>query len=263
MATKGSFTQCYVCSCATVDEHGSFDICPVCFWEDDGFAELDTPNDGPNGELSISQARDNFQKFGVARIQDLEYVRPLMEEELVRGLPPADEIAHCQKKARQKYGLDKKHAGQIEELAIIILRLKIDLEAVLGSKNVAQFFDFDVKALSLTTKFDNDSLNLTVDLGCNAWVSYFYSARNYSNYSEGVIMEGATLKDISDEIYEVLTEFLKYDTYRIDKYAGKKLVSSKLKTATGSIVDNRAFRPLIRKQKVQICYIAPLKEYFQ
>jgi hypothetical protein len=43
-----------------------FQICPVCFWEDDGQDDHDAEaiRGGPNYELSLSQARRNFAKFG-------------------------------------------------------------------------------------------------------------------------------------------------------------------------------------------------------
>jgi hypothetical protein len=74
---------CQVCGNYTISEHGSCDICPVCFWEDDGL--YDDPNEvwgGPNYELSLTQARKNYQEFGAICKRILEHVRTPEQSEL-------------------------------------------------------------------------------------------------------------------------------------------------------------------------------------
>jgi hypothetical protein len=55
--------QCACCDYFTLTE-GHWEICPVCFWEDDGLG-LSAPDEvsGPN-HISLRQARANFQAFG-------------------------------------------------------------------------------------------------------------------------------------------------------------------------------------------------------
>lgn len=58
--------RCPCCGFATLNEQSSFDICVICWWEDDG---QDDPHAGevwcgPNGELSLSVARANFRDHG-------------------------------------------------------------------------------------------------------------------------------------------------------------------------------------------------------
>ena len=65
-------------------ERSSDDICPSCFWEDDGQDDVDTDDirGGPNRLLSLTQARHNFRTFGAC-------------DERVKGLvrrPNTDEI---------------------------------------------------------------------------------------------------------------------------------------------------------------------------
>lgn len=57
--------QCPCCDYITLAERGSYEICPVCFWEDDGqdLDELDEPS-GPNHGLTLRQGRDNFMALG-------------------------------------------------------------------------------------------------------------------------------------------------------------------------------------------------------
>ena len=56
---------CPCCGFPTLSERGGYDICILCNWEDDGQDDKDADAvlGGPNGDLSLTQARDNFQKF--------------------------------------------------------------------------------------------------------------------------------------------------------------------------------------------------------
>ena len=61
----------YACPCCgfrTLDELSAWDICPVCWWEDDGQdgQEADKVRGGPNSNLSLTQARANFIKHGIS-----------------------------------------------------------------------------------------------------------------------------------------------------------------------------------------------------
>lgn len=62
---------------------GNYDICPVCFWEDDP-VQLARPDyaGGANG-VSLNQARANYRQFGAVAASALGYVRK----------PKADELA--------------------------------------------------------------------------------------------------------------------------------------------------------------------------
>ncbi|TDB84637.1 hypothetical protein E1264_23975 [Actinomadura sp. KC216] len=62
----GRAFPCPCCGYLTLDSRGNFDICDVCFWEDDGQDEhdADVVRGGPNGALSLTQARRNFAQIG-------------------------------------------------------------------------------------------------------------------------------------------------------------------------------------------------------
>lgn len=83
-AKEGVKYRCPCCGYKTLDERGGYDICPVCFWEDDGQddADADTIRGGPNGRLSLTQARENYQKIGACEERFLKDVRPPLPEEL-------------------------------------------------------------------------------------------------------------------------------------------------------------------------------------
>lgn len=67
----------------TLHSRGAYDICPVCFWEDDGQDEHDADEirGGPNGNLSLTAARENFARFGASSGDVVPHVRkPLPDE---------------------------------------------------------------------------------------------------------------------------------------------------------------------------------------
>lgn len=74
--------SCPCCGFLTVSEPpGSYEICPVCNWEDDlvQFKNIDFRG-GANKE-SLREARENFKKFGASDLRFLGDVRgPLPEE---------------------------------------------------------------------------------------------------------------------------------------------------------------------------------------
>lgn len=57
---------CPCCHYLTIEEPAGYEICPVCFWEDDGQGDEDAREirGGPNGSMSLCSARDNFARFG-------------------------------------------------------------------------------------------------------------------------------------------------------------------------------------------------------
>ena len=70
--------RCPCCGYKTLSERGEFEICAVCFWEDDGQDDddADEVHGGPNGDLSLTQGRANYVKFGASLEQNLPHVRP-------------------------------------------------------------------------------------------------------------------------------------------------------------------------------------------
>jgi len=76
--------RCPCCGFKTNGERGSYEICAVCFWEDDGQDDhnADEVLGGPNGDLSLTVARANYRAFGASRKQDLPHVRPPLPKEM-------------------------------------------------------------------------------------------------------------------------------------------------------------------------------------
>lgn len=75
--------ECPCCGYITLPERGGFDICEVCFWEDDGQDDRDADEvrGGPNGDLSLVEARQNFRRIGASSKSALPHVRRPREGE--------------------------------------------------------------------------------------------------------------------------------------------------------------------------------------
>ncbi|GLW95403.1 CPCC family cysteine-rich protein [Actinokineospora globicatena] len=74
---------CPCCGYLTLGERGGGQICAVCFWEDDGqdVHDADEVRGGPNGDLSLTQARRNFTDLGASSAEWLGTVRPPRADE--------------------------------------------------------------------------------------------------------------------------------------------------------------------------------------
>ena len=70
--------QCPCCKFRTLEELGVHEICPVCFWQDDGQDEHDAEvvRGGPNSDLSLRLAQANYARFGAVEERFCKHVRP-------------------------------------------------------------------------------------------------------------------------------------------------------------------------------------------
>jgi hypothetical protein len=74
---------CPCCGYLTLDHeaNGSYDLCPVCFWEDD-FQQLEDPTyRGGANVPSLEEARRNFLVFGAMEERFRGNVRPPFPDE--------------------------------------------------------------------------------------------------------------------------------------------------------------------------------------
>jgi hypothetical protein len=80
-ATK--FYRCPCCGFKTLCGRGYFELCPVCYWEDDGQDEPDKDRalGGPN-KVSLSTARENFKRLGAMEERLRRHVRPPTPDEI-------------------------------------------------------------------------------------------------------------------------------------------------------------------------------------
>ena len=65
MISEGTH-RCPCCDYFTLQGRGQYEVCPVCYWEDDG-TQLDALDDVSNANhVSLRTARMNFQSIGAA-----------------------------------------------------------------------------------------------------------------------------------------------------------------------------------------------------
>ncbi|BCN29554.1 CPCC family cysteine-rich protein [Anaeromicropila herbilytica] len=76
--------RCPCCGYYTFDEkpNGSYDICEVCFWEDDPIQFDDETYEGGANHVSLLQAKCNFVEYGACERTMLSYVRKPNKDEL-------------------------------------------------------------------------------------------------------------------------------------------------------------------------------------
>jgi hypothetical protein len=69
---------CQCCGCLTLseDDRGSYEICPICFWEDDYVQNRDPDFRGGANVPSLNEARRNYARFGAIEERWLPNVRP-------------------------------------------------------------------------------------------------------------------------------------------------------------------------------------------
>ncbi len=77
-------SRCACCGYRTIEACADYEICPVCFWEDDGQGDddADEVRHGPNHETSLTEARRNFREFGACSRHFLQHVRQPKPDEL-------------------------------------------------------------------------------------------------------------------------------------------------------------------------------------
>lgn len=61
---------------------GDYDICPVCFWEDDGYQNKHPDYAGGANKVSLNQGKKNFLEFGACELEMKAHVRKPFDYEI-------------------------------------------------------------------------------------------------------------------------------------------------------------------------------------
>lgn len=114
------FLDCPCCGFPTLGARSIFEICPICWWEDDGQdeADADEVRGGPNGAYSLTRARANFADHfdmydagkGIGAVADpsperkaiLAYLRAIRRGERVHDLRALHGLLRSDSEARRK-----------------------------------------------------------------------------------------------------------------------------------------------------------------
>lgn len=75
--------RCPCCLFATLHGRGDYEIGPVCGWEDDGQDDHDADEvrGGPNSDISLTAARENFRRLGAFIAEASQDVRAPTDED--------------------------------------------------------------------------------------------------------------------------------------------------------------------------------------
>jgi hypothetical protein len=74
-------STCPCCGYRTMDSDGNYDICPICFWEDDPFQKESEYDLGAN-QIPLIEAQKNYISYGACEKRFVENVRkPNLQEE--------------------------------------------------------------------------------------------------------------------------------------------------------------------------------------
>ena len=73
---------CPCCGYLTLSQKESFEICMVCYWQDDGLQAEKSDYEGGANQVSLNQARSNFNAFGASEEVFLDCVRKPLPEEM-------------------------------------------------------------------------------------------------------------------------------------------------------------------------------------
>ncbi|MCR4617354.1 MAG: hypothetical protein K5669_04095 [Lachnospiraceae bacterium] len=76
------YSVCPCCGFKTLDpDDSAYEICPVCFWENDPTQTRHPDEEGAN-HVSLNKARENYKEFGACDKKYLEFVREPFPEEI-------------------------------------------------------------------------------------------------------------------------------------------------------------------------------------
>ncbi|MHB9134129.1 MAG: CPCC family cysteine-rich protein [Armatimonadota bacterium] len=83
----------YACPCCgylTLPEQppGTYDICPVCFWEDDETQYRNPRSRGGANKVSLNEAKENFRKDGAISPDEKRYIRDPYPDEYPNQAEP-------------------------------------------------------------------------------------------------------------------------------------------------------------------------------
>jgi hypothetical protein len=84
MSNEKTGYACPCCGFLTRSEPlpGTFEVCPVCFWEDDNIQAANPEFEGGANRVSLKEARHNFAQFGAIEARYVQRVRAALPDEM-------------------------------------------------------------------------------------------------------------------------------------------------------------------------------------
>ncbi len=72
MKDKKKLIPCKCCGANCIQESGNYEICSICFWEDDGISDENTYSNV--NHLTLKEAKANYRKFKACSIEFVNHV---------------------------------------------------------------------------------------------------------------------------------------------------------------------------------------------
>jgi len=163
---------CPCCGYNTLNEKppGTYDICSICFWEDDGIQFDDPDYVGGANYVSLREAQLNFKKFGACEERVMKFVRKPNERDVYQGSKDISKIRRV----------------PIEDMIAVFKILDIPMEKVL------ELYKSN-KLRGLSVVFNSDELEKYISLEDSV---------NYSELARG--RNEITVVDISNQSLETI-----------------------------------------------------------
>ena len=73
---------CACCGYKTIEEKGNYEICPICYWEDDSVQEADPWFEGGANVPSLFQAQINLKKYGATEDKFKSNIRAIKPKDV-------------------------------------------------------------------------------------------------------------------------------------------------------------------------------------
>lgn len=77
-----TYYMCPCCGYKTIDQPNAYEICPICFWEDDCVQLQDPLYEGGANTVSLYDAQRNFEKYGACDSAFIHEVRKPNENDV-------------------------------------------------------------------------------------------------------------------------------------------------------------------------------------
>ena len=76
--------KCPCCKNLTFEDKtpGTFEICPVCYWEDDPLQFKDINYSGGANKVTLKIAKENYKRFGAISKDFIKYTKKLNNNEI-------------------------------------------------------------------------------------------------------------------------------------------------------------------------------------
>lgn len=105
--------RCPCCRSMTLAERSVYEICPVCFWEDESVLDEQHPDEisGPN-HLSLNEGRANYAAFGACDLNMVPNVREALPEERETAPTPIPEERTATMQSSGNYIADREQAPE-------------------------------------------------------------------------------------------------------------------------------------------------------